>query len=180
MAKAKNRYTNDDIPVKEIKNGTIILDGGAKVTGVKIMPRNIFILDQQTQDSIISSLKIVYNTIDYEFWLIAADRPVDINVYLSQLELLYNNVSNPAKRKLIMDDINKGNLFMNNNVVDTEYFLLFKEKNDELIQKRIKNLINTLAGAGLIASQTSNNDLRTILDNFLNGGVTTTFGAVLG
>ncbi len=180
MAKAKNRYTNDDIPVKEIKNGCILLTSGEKVTGVKIMPRNIFILDQQTQDSIIASLKTVYNTIDYEFWLIAADRPVDINVYLSQLELLYNNVTNPAKRKLIMDDINKGNMFMNNNVVDTEYFLLFKDKSDDVNQKRIKNLINTLMGAGLTSYQTSNSDLRMILDNFLNGGVTTTFGAVLG
>lgn len=180
MAKKKNRYTSDDIPVKEIKNGNIILDNGEKVTGVKIMPKNIFILDQLTQEAIITNLRTVYNTIDYEFWLIAADRPVDINVYLSQLELLYNNVSSPAKRKLIMDDINKGNMFMNNNVVDTEYFLLFKEKNDDLTQKRIKNLINTLAGAGLVAYQTSNNDLRMILDNFLNGGVTTTFGTVLG
>jgi len=180
MAKTKNRYTNDDIPVKEIKNGFIILDNGEKVTGVKIMPKNIFILDQQTQDAVISNLRTVYNTIDYEFWLIAADRPVDINAYLSQLELLYNNVSSPAKRKLIMDDINKGNMFMNNNVVDTEYFLLFKDKSDDVIQKRIRNLINTLAGAGLVAYQTSNNDLRMILDNFLNGGVTTTFGTVLG
>jgi len=180
MAKTKNRYTNDDIPVKEIKNGFIILDNGEKVTGVKIMPKNIFILDQQTQDAVISNLRTVYNTIDYEFWLIAADRPVDINAYLSQLELLYNNVSSPAKRKLIMDDINKANMFMNNNVVDTEYFLLFKDKSDDVIQKRIRNLINTLAGAGLVAYQTSNNDLRMILDNFLNGGVTTTFGTVLG
>ena len=161
MAKKRNRYTNDDIPVKEIKNGYIILDNGLKVTGVKIMPRNIFILDQNTQDSIISNLRTVYNTIDYEFWIIAADRPVDINIYLSQLELLYNNVSSPVKRKLIMEDINKGNMFMNNNIVDTEYFLLFREKKDDIIQKRIRNLINTFAGAGLVA-------------------YTTTFGTVLG
>ena len=180
MAKMKNRVTSDFVPVKEIKNGAIVLDNNLKVTGVKIMPRNIFILDQQTQDSIIANLRNVYNMIDYEFWIIAADRPVDINVYLSQLELLYNNVTNPAKRKLIMEDINKGNMFMNNNVVDTEYFLLFRDKNDDLIQKRIRNLINTFAGAGLVAYQTTNNDLRMILDNFLNGGVTTTFGTVLG
>ena len=179
MAKT-NKYTNDDIPIKEIKNGVIILDNGEKVTGVKIMPKNIFILDQMTQNAIIESLRTVYNMIDYEFWLISADRPVDINGYLSQLELLYNNVTSPAKRKLIMDDINKGNMFMNNNVVDTEYYLLFKDKSDDVIQKRIRNLINTLAGASLVAYQTSNADLRTILDNFLNGGVTTTFGTVLG
>ncbi|MBE6149720.1 MAG: hypothetical protein E7170_03230 [Firmicutes bacterium] len=180
MAKAKNRYTNDDIPVKEIKNGAIILTNSQKVTGVKIMPKNIFILDHQTQNSMIANLRTVYNMIDYEFWIIAADRPVDISVYLAQLELLYNNVSNPVKRKMIMEDINKANMFMSNNIVDTEYFLLFKEKSDDLINKRIRNLINTFGGAGLSASQTTNDDLRMILDNFLNGGTTTTFGTVIG
>ncbi len=175
----KSKYTNDDIPVKDIKNGMILLDNGFKVTGVKIIPRNIFILDVGTQENVISSLRNVYNTIDYEFWTIVADRPVDINVYLSQLELLYNQVQSPIKRKLIMEDINKGNMFMNNNIVDTEYFILFRDKKDDIIQKRIRNLINTLAGAGLVAYQTTNDDLRMILDNFLNGGQTTTFGTVL-
>ena len=182
MAKKKqtiSRYTVDNIPIKSITNGVIVLNNNLKVTGVKIMPRNIFILDQDMQDSIIASLKNVYNMIDYEFWIIAADRPVDINVYLSQLQLLYNNVQDNARRKLIVDDINKANMFMNNNVVDTEYYLLFKEKDSDLIQKRIRNLINSFAGAGLTCRQTTNDDLRIILDNFLNGGQTTTFGTVM-
>ena len=70
-------------------------------------------------------------------------------------------------------------MFMSNNVVDTEYFLLFKERNDDVINKRIRNLMNNLANAGLTAYQTTNDDLRMILDNFLNGGVTTEFGTVL-
>ena len=132
MAKKKttSRYTVDNVPIQSITNGVIILNNKEKVTGVKIMPRNIFILEQDMQDSIISNLKNVYNVIDYEFWIIAADRPVDINVYLSQLQLLYNNVQDNARRKLIVDDINKANMFMSNNVVDTEYYLLFKEKNE--------------------------------------------------
>lgn len=178
--KKKSKYTNDDIPVKSITNGMILLDNGLKVTGVKIMPRNIFILDQDMQDSIIVNLKNVYNLIDYEFWIIAADRPVDISIYLSQLQLLYNSVNSQAKRKLILEDINKGNMFMNNNVVDTEYFLLFKEKDNDLIQKRIRVLINAFASAGLTSYQTTNDDLRMILDNFLNGGQTTDFGTVIG
>ena len=148
MAKeTKSKYT--DVPVKDIANGVIVLDNNQKVTGVKIMPRNIFILDQSMQDAIIMNLRNVYNAIDYEFWIVVADRPVDINVYLSQLQLLYNQVTDTKKRKLILEDINKANMFMNNNVVDTEYFLLFKEKNSDLIQKRIRNLINNFASAGL-------------------------------
>ena len=172
----KSKYT--DVPVKNIINGTIVLDNGLKVTGVKIMPRNIFIQDQATQDAIINNLKTVYNVIDYEFWVICADRPVDINVYLSELQLLYNKVTDTSKRKLIMEDINKANMFLSNNVVDTEYFLLFKDKDSEIIAKKIRNLINNLASAGLTAFQTTNDDLRMILDNFLNGGQTTTFGTV--
>lgn len=181
MAKKKpiSRYTVDNIPIKSITNGVIILNNNLKVTGIKIMPRNIFILDQDMQDSIIANLKNVYNMIDYEFWVIAADRPVDINVYLSQLQLLYNSTQDQAKRKVIIDDINKANMFTMNNIVDTEYYLLFKEKNQDLINKRIRNLITNFASAGLNSSQVTNDDLRIILDNFLNGGQTTNFGTVM-
>lgn len=180
MAKAiKSKYTVDDIPVKDIMNGMIVLDNGQKVTGVKIMPRNIFILDQQTQDAIIANLKTVYNMIDFEFWIVVADKPVDIKSYLSQLQVLYTNTNDPARRKIINQDIEKANMFMNNNVVDTEYYLLFKEKDQELINKRIRTLISNFQASGLTAFQSSNDDLRMILDNFLNGGQTTNFGVVL-
>lgn len=163
-----------------INNGIILLRNQDKVTGVKIEPRNIFILDPDSQANVLTALKNFYNTINYEFWLVVADRPVDISVYLSQLQLLYQNQTNQAVRKLINQDIQKGNDFMHNNVVDTEYYILFKEKNMDLMQKKVRMLISGLATAGLVARQTSNDDLRIILDNFLNGGMNTEFGTVMG
>lgn len=174
-----SQYTEDWLPIKSIQNGFIICEGNQKVTGVKITPRNIFILDQQAQDNVLISLKNFYNMIDFEFWLVVADRPVDISVYMSQLQLLYNEASSPAIRKLILQDIDKGNTFMNNNIVDTEYFILFKDSNEDLLQKRVRMLINGLASCGLNASQVSNDDLRIIMENFLNGGVSTEFGTVM-
>lgn len=176
----KSKYTEDFIPVKSITNGMIILDNNEKVSGVKIAPRNIFILDADTQNNIIANLRNVYNMIDYEFWIIVADRPVDINVYLSQLQLLFNSTQDLARRKLIIEDINKANMFTTNSIVDTEYFLLFKEKNNDTINKRIRNLITNFANSGLNSNQVTNDDLRIILDNFLNGGQTTNFGTVIG
>ena len=173
------RSTESWVPVQSITNGMIILDNNQKVTGVKITPRNIFILDADSQMGIISNLKNFYNQIDYEFWLVVADRPVDISVYMSQLQLQYNQTQSPAVRKLITEDIQKGNSFMNNNVVDTEYYILFKENDMDKIQKRIRQLINSLSACGLTSSQTTNEDLRIILDNFLNGGQTTEFGTVV-
>ena len=175
-----SKYTEDWVPVKGITNGTIVLNRGQeKVTGVKIQPRNIFILDYETQQNILVNLKDMYNQLDFEFWLIVADRPVDISIYMSQLQLKYNQEQNPAIRKIIAEDINKGNSFINNNVVDTEYYILFKEKDPDKIQKKIRTLINSLATAGLSAQQTSNDDLRVLLDNFLNGGKTTKFETVV-
>lgn len=177
--KSNSKYTEDWIPIRNISNGMIVLDNKKKVTGVKIRPRNIFILDQGTQDNVLIALKNFYNMIDFEFWLISADRPVDLNNYLARLQLLYNQTPNPAVRKLINQDIDKANDFMNNNITDTEYYILFKEKNDDLIQKRLGTLVTGLANAGLEATQVSNDDLRIILDNFLNSGMTTNFGTVI-
>ena len=153
--------------------------GNYKVTGVKITPRNIFILDNNSQDSVLISLKNFYNMIDFEFWLVVADRPVDLSIYMSQLQLELNDVSDPAVRKLVIQDLDKAQMFINNNIVDTEYYFLFKEKDEEIIQKKIRLLINGLATCGLNASQASNEDLRVMLDGILNGGPSTEFGTVI-
>lgn len=178
--KAK-KYAENWLPIRGIQNGEIILENGLRVTGVKIKPRNIFILDYDSQSNAIFNLRNFYNTLDYPFWLIVSDRPVDINVYLAQLKLLYNSVQVQAIRKLIREDIEKANLFMSKevNITDTEYFILFKDKRPEIIQKKVQNLVSGLAGAGLQSAQVSNDDLRILLDGFMNGGNTTTFGTVM-
>ena len=144
----KSKYTESWVPVKGIENGVIILDNKYRVTGVKIRPRNIFILDGATQENTIIALKNFYNTVDFDFWLISADRPVDISGYLARLQLLYNQTPSPVIRKLINQDIMKANDFMDNNVTDTEYYILFKEKNMDMIQKRLRTIITGLANCG--------------------------------
>ena len=175
------KFAEDWLPIKGIQNGEIFLDNGYRVTGVKVKPRNIFILDYDSQSNAIFNLRNFYNTVDYPFWLIVSDRPVDINVYLAQLKLLYNSVQSQAMRKLVREDIEKANLFMSKevNVTDTEYFLLFKERRPEIIQKRIQQMVSNLAQAGLQSTQVSNDDLRTLLDGFMNGGDTINFGTVM-
>lgn len=175
----QNKSTEYFVPIKAIANGCIILDNDDKVSGIKISPKNIFILDEDSQMRVINNLKTFYNSIDYEFWLIIADRPVDITLYLSNLQLLFNDVSSPQVRKLIVEDMQKGEYFINNDVVDTEYYILFKERNPELIQKKIRSLINNLANCEINSAQTTNEDLRIILDNFLNGGIKSEFRTVM-
>ena len=131
-------------------------------------------MDEISQNRVIDELRKFYNQIDFEFWLIIADRPTNIDLYISQLELQLNNVSKTAIRKLIVDDLAKAEGFVQNDVVDTEYFVLFKADTQDEITKNIRGLISNLAQSGLIGAQVSNEDLRMLLDNFLNDGKTFT------
>lgn len=183
-----SKYTEDWLPIKSIQNGMIkvpgkALEGEQIVTGVRIEPRNIFISDVEVQNSVIYSLRNFYNSIDYEFWLICCDRPVDINLYKSELEIMYNEAPNQHIRKLILQDLNKIELFTGPaiNAVDTEYYIIFKDsvKNTERIQKRVHNLISGLASAGLNSRQVTDDDLRVLLDSFFNDSKKTEFGTVM-
>lgn len=185
----KLKYAEDWLPVKDIQGGLIVVEGKALeggdqyVTGVRIEPRNIFISSQEEQDRTIYQLRNFYNTLDYEFWLICCDRPVDINLYKSELEIMYNNAQNQQIRKLIIQDIQKCDRFTGPeyNAVDTEFYILFKDsvKNIERIQKRIHNLISGLANAGLMTRQITEEDVRVLLDSFFNDSKRVEYGTVM-
>ena len=139
----QSKYTEDWLPIKDIKNGMIevegkIGEGTQLVVGVRIEPKNIFISEQSIQDRTIAALRNFYNTLDYEFWLVCCDRPVDINLYRSELEIMYNDAQSQQIRKMILEDIQKCEKFIGPeiNAVDTEFYLLFKDspKNMERIQ----------------------------------------------
>ena len=178
-SKTSSPFTENWVRIKSIKNGIITLPNKDMITGVKIEPRNIFILDGIQQDNIINAIRNCYNTFNFEFWLIASDRPVDISVYTSQLELLLNEPISPIRRKMIMQDLDKADMFINNQVVDTEYYILFKESKMDNLQQKLRAMVNGFASCSLLATPTSDDDLRIILDGFLNGGVRTDFGTVV-
>ncbi len=184
-----SKYTEDWLPLTNIRGGFIevegkMLEGKQLVTGVKIEPKNIFISDQETQTRTIYQLRNFYNTLNFEFWLICCDRPVDINLYKSELEVMLNREeTSPQVRKLIIQDINKCDMFTGPaiNAVDTEFYLLFKDspKNLELMQKRIHNIISGLAGAGLVSRQINEDDVRVLIDSFLNDSKRIEYGTVM-
>lgn len=178
MSSKTSGTTESFVPVRAIMNNMIELDTGMKVAGVKVAPKNIFIMEENDQFGVIDGLKDFYNTLDFEFWLVIADRPVDISVYIAELQMMYNQAQNPIIRKIINQDLSKAEDF-NDDVSDIEFYFLFKERNVEIVQKKIRLMINGLANAGLASSQANNEDLRSILDNFLNGGQKTEFGTVL-
>ena len=194
MTKNKNqketsKFVEDWLPIKELNNGLItvsggnILEGDQIVTGVRIEPKNIFILDGYVQLNIIEGIRNFYNTLDYEFWIICCDRPVDINLYKSELEIMYNKCNNPQIRKMIVEDMDKCDMFIGPaiNAVDTEYYLLFKHSAKDMptIQKRVQNLISGLASAGMVSRKITDDDARVLLDSFFNDSKRVEFGTVM-
>ena len=183
-----SKFTEDWIPVKDIRGGMIevegkLTEGNQLVAGIRVEPKNIFISDQETQDRTLIALRNFYNTLDYEFWLVCCDRPVDINLYKSELEIMYNDAQNQQIRKMILQDIQKCDKFIGPeiNAVDTEFYILFKDspKNMERIQKRIHNMISGLATAGINSRQLTDDDARVLLDSFFNDSKRVEYGTVM-
>ena len=192
MAKKTNNNgfvsTEDWLPLIDIKDGMIeakgtIATGHQYVTGVRIEPKNIFITEVDQQNLVIDGLRDFYNTLDYEFWLICCDRPVDINLYRSELEVMYVQEEDPRIRKIINEDLIKCDRFVGPqiNAVDTEFYILFKDsvKNKDLIIKRVQQLISNLARAGLNSRQVTDDDLRVILESFFNDSLRVEYGTVM-
>lgn len=51
-------YTENWINIKDINNNIIYLDNKKMVTGVKIQPKNIFIMDEASQNAMIDQLRV--------------------------------------------------------------------------------------------------------------------------
>ena len=84
---------------------------------------------------------------------------------------------------MINEDIQKCDQFVGPqiNAVDTEFYILFKDsvKNTDAIMKKVHSLISNLASAGLNSRQTSDEDLRVILDSFFNDSLKIEYGSVM-
>ena len=57
VEKSSSKYTEDWVPIRNIANGMIELNTGEFVTGIKVSPKNIFILDQEEQNNVIYNLR---------------------------------------------------------------------------------------------------------------------------
>ena len=134
VKKPVSPYSENWVNVRGIKEGMIFLRNKEYISGVKVEPRNIFILEQNQQDNIINALKNCYNTFNFEWWLVIADKPVDISIYQSQLELLLTQQTDPRRRKIVSQDIAKAKMFIDNQIVDIEFYILFKERKPEMVE----------------------------------------------
>ena len=58
--KQNSKFTEDWLPVKNITNNCIVTTSNFLVSGVKIAPRNIFIIDGESQNRVLTGLKNFY------------------------------------------------------------------------------------------------------------------------
>ena len=177
MAKVNNNAQPETVAsvwatVRQITSGVVVLNTGELVSGVKIIPRNIFIMQQDDTNAIIYGLSKFYDSIDFDYWLIIGDKPVDLNNYFNSVQNIYNTSSSEHIRAIARDDIVKANKYVSGDygVSDTEYFLLFKDKTIQSVQERISKIISGIRECDLDATQVSNDELRLVMDTFLSNG----------
>ena len=95
------------------------------------------------------------------------------------LEVLLTKPGTSTSPILIVVSSNKSGFVKDDALLTTEYFFLFRDKKLDVVQKRVQTMIANLASCGLNSRQASDDDLKFLLQNFLNGGTKNEYGTVM-
>lgn len=83
----KNRSTQDFVPIKEIKNGVVILKDGSLRAVVMVSSLNFGLKSNDEKIAIITAFQNFLNSIDFNIQIFIQSRRLDINPYLETLRV---------------------------------------------------------------------------------------------
>jgi len=153
--KRKVLTTLDWCDIEEVKEDRIILKGrGSKtlyyVTGIKLMPHNIFLDDEMTKEVKLNTLRIALNKLPFEIFWAFVTSPVNIDDYKARLyDLRYENPSSRIQN-LISDDYAKAEQFEDRNN-ELEFMMFVRSSDEKILEKNLQALYREMNNAGLLS-----------------------------
>lgn len=145
MANKKTTHgsTRDFVPIKEVKDGIIILEDGTLVAISLATSINLSLKSFEEQQGILNSFKSFLNTLDFSTQISIQSRKMDINPYIELLEGRLKEQENELIKLQTMEYISFIKNFAENvNVMEKQFFLVTSYK---------PATVTTDAGSSLLA-----------------------------
>ncbi len=161
----------DIIPFNEVWNNYVFLDNDKIIGGIKISSINLSLLFDEEQQTKVSQLKKVLNSIDYKIKIFCIDKPINLENNLNILESKIKQENNKYKLKLLEEDYDFINSLNNKkSVVNREFYLIIEEEadNEALLNQKINDLIQEFSSMGLHAEKVCSEEWRELLYVILN------------
>lgn len=161
----------DIVPFNEVWNNYVFLDNNKIIGGIKIGSINLSLLFDEEQQTKVSQLKKVLNSVDYKIKIFCIDKPINLESNLNILGSKIKQETNKYKLKLLEEDYNFINGLNNKkSVVNREFYLVLEEdaENETLLNQKINDLIQEFSSMGLHAEKVSSEEWRELLYVMLN------------
>lgn len=95
MAKKPKTSTQRYLPIKEIRDGVIILKNGEARTVLMVSAVNFNLKSRQEQDALINSYGNFLNGLSFPIQVVTQSRTLDLDEYLKELEVVASKQTNP-------------------------------------------------------------------------------------
>ncbi len=161
----------DIVPFNEVWNNYVFLDNNKIIGGIKIGSINLSLLFDEEQQTKVSQLKKVLNSIDYKIKIFCIDKPINLENNLNILGSKIKQESNKRKLKLLEEDYDFiSSLNNKKSVVNREFFLVIEEDadNETLLNQKINDLVQEFSAMGLHSEKVSSEEWRELLYVILN------------
>ncbi len=121
--------SQDFVPIKEIKDGILILDDGTLVSISLVTSINIFLKSEQEQAMTISAFRDFLNILEFPVQICIQSRKLDIDPYLKMIESRIKGQDNDIIKLQMTEYI----AFIKNftesvNIMDKQFFLVVSYK----------------------------------------------------
>lgn len=147
------------------------LDNDRLLAGIKINSINLSLLFDEEQQSKVSQLKKVLNSIDYPIKIFCVDKPINLDNNLNILGSKIKQTKNKYKIKLLEEDYDFiSSLNNRKSVVNREFYLIVEEDltNENLLNQKVNDLIQEFSSIGLTSFRVSSEEWRDLLYVLLN------------
>jgi len=139
--------TRDFVPIKEVKDGIIVLEDGTLVGIVLATSINISLKSYEEQQAVIASFQSFLNTIDFPIQISVQSRKLDIRPYIEMLEGRLKEQENELIKLQTMEYISFIKNFSDNiDIMDKHFFVVVSYK-PALMSKNSGGMISSLFGS---------------------------------
>ena len=121
--------TRDFVPIKEVKDGVVLLEDGTLVAISLATSVNLSLKSYEEQQGILNAFKSFLNTLDFSVQIAIQSRKMDIGPYIELLEARLREQENELIKLQTMEYISFIKNFAENvNVMDKQFFLVTSYK----------------------------------------------------
>lgn len=174
--------TQDFLPVKEIKQGVVMLKQGGWRNILMASSINFDLMSKEEREAVIFQFQNFLNSLDFEIQILVQSRLLNLKPYLKQLEEISANQTNELLKmqaeeykEFIKSLVKMANLISKNFYVIVPYYPPLKEMTEKEFQKhknqlelRSKYVINGLRSIGINAVLLGSEEIVELLWGFFN------------